>query len=96
MIKDFVNAVINKENAAKLVSSSWEGIKAFPMQSYNYLSNPSNDRYNNIAYVAGNSIIFWATAGFYNGSIASILVNGSGLTISKIHSWLMTPPESRK
>ncbi|NGX53046.1 MAG: hypothetical protein KR126chlam5_01353, partial [Candidatus Anoxychlamydiales bacterium] len=66
-----------------------------PAQSYKYLSNPNNDRYNNMGYALGNTVLFWVAGGFVRGSAMSLVLNGSGFAISKIHEKLMTPPENR-
>ncbi|NGX52713.1 MAG: hypothetical protein KR126chlam5_01016, partial [Candidatus Anoxychlamydiales bacterium] len=58
-IWDFVNTVFNIENATKTFKSAYDGIKVLPAQSYKYLSNPNNDRYNNMGYALGNTVLFW-------------------------------------
>ncbi|NGX33265.1 MAG: hypothetical protein K1060chlam4_01327 [Candidatus Anoxychlamydiales bacterium] len=94
-IWNFVNAVFNKENATKTFKSAYDGIKTLPEQSYRYLSNSNNNRYNNIGYALGNTVPFWVAGGILKGSAISLLLNGGGLAIAKIHKKLMTPPENR-
>ncbi|NGX49721.1 MAG: hypothetical protein K940chlam5_01325 [Candidatus Anoxychlamydiales bacterium] len=94
-IWNIVNAVFNKENATKTFKSAYDGIKAVPEQSYKYLSNPNNDRYNNISYVITNTIPFWVAGGILRGSAVSLLLNGVGIAVAKIHEKLMTTPENR-
>jgi len=94
-IWDLAKTVFTKKNAKKSLQSAWEGFKELPEQSYNYLSNKNNDRYNNISYALGITIPYWVAGGFIRGSVVSLLLNGGNLARVKIHERLMVPPENR-
>ncbi|NGX30568.1 MAG: hypothetical protein KR126chlam4_01424 [Candidatus Anoxychlamydiales bacterium] len=94
-IWNFVKAVFNKENVSKTFASAYDGIKVLPKSSISFLSNPNNDRYQNIGYALGITTPLWVVGGFIKGSAVSLAFNGGGLAIAKIHEKLMTPPENR-
>ena len=64
-----------------------------PKKTINHLSNTNNDRYNNIGYSLGITVPLWVAGGFVRGSAISLVLNGGGFAIAKMHEKWTTPPE---
>jgi len=84
------------ENITNTVTSLFDGMISISKTYAIHFSNPAHDRYKKIGFTLGITIPFWLAGGFVKGSFLSLLINGGGLAIFKIHEKIMTPAEKRE